>query len=112
MFGRKVEPVPAELTQGLGLLKEKLLVMASYAEAAVNRAVKALIRRDDDLASRTSAEDDLIDRLEVEVDELALRLLAGRPASVELRFVAMSMKIANNLERVGDEATTISRRVV
>jgi len=104
--------VPGDLSVELAPLKEKLLLMAGYAEAAVNRAVKALVRRDDDLASRTSEEDDRIDRLEVEVDELALRLLAMRPNPAALRFITMAMKIANNLERVGDEATTISRRVV
>jgi len=105
-------PVPGETSVQLALLKEKLLMMASYAEAAVNRSVKALARRDDDLAARTSEEDDLIDRLEVEVDELALQLLETRPGPRELRFITMAMKIANNLERVGDEATTISRRVL
>lgn len=104
--------VPSESATELAALKEKLLVMASYAEAAVNRAVKALIRRDDDLARQTREEDDLIDGLEVEIDDLALRLLARKPAALELRFVTMAMKISNNLERVGDEATTISRRVL
>jgi phosphate transport system protein len=96
----------------LAALKEKLLSMASYAEAAVNRAVKALVRRDDDLARRTREEDDLIDRLEIEIDENALRLLARKPSAPELRLVTMAMKISRNLERVGDEATTISRRVL
>lgn len=91
-------------------LKEKLLIMASQAEGAVNRAVRALVRRDDDLALRTRDDDQLIDRLEMEIDEEALRLLGGRPPMDELRRVVMAMKIAHNLERVGDEATTISRR--
>jgi phosphate transport system protein len=104
--------VPAEPATELASLKEKLLLMASYAEAAVNRAVKALMRRDDDLARRTREEDDLIDSLELEVDELSLQLLERRPDPENLRFVTMAMKIANNLERVGDEATTISRRVL
>jgi phosphate transport system protein len=108
----KVNAVPAESATELAALKEKLVVMASYAEVAVNRAVKALIRRDDDLARRTREEDDLIDGLELEIDELALRLLGRRPAGLDLRFVTMAMKISNNLERVGDEATTISRRVL
>ena len=86
--------------------------MASYAEAAVNRSIKALMRRDDDLARETHQGDDLIDRLEIEIDELALSLLARRPASFELRLIAVAMKISHNLERVGDEATTISRRVI
>lgn len=104
--------VPVDFETEVAALKENLLVMAGYAEAAVNRAVKALIRRDDDLARRTREEDDVIDALEVEIDDLALRLLACRPRPLELRLIAMAMKISNNLERVGDEATTISRRVI
>jgi len=108
----KVTAVPAESASELSVLKEKLLVMAGYAETAVNRAVKALIRRDDDMARRTREEDDLIDALELEIDRIALRLLEKRPAGIDLRFIAMAMKISSNLERVGDEATTISRRVL
>jgi phosphate transport system protein len=104
--------VPAEVTSELAELKEKLLTMAGYAETAVNRSVKALMRRDDELARRTHDEDDLIDQLEVEIDDAALRLLERRSAPSELRFITTAMKIARNLERVGDEATTISRRVV
>jgi phosphate transport system protein len=104
--------VAVESTSEVALLKERLLVMASYAEAAVNRAVKALMRRDDDLARRTREDDVLIDELEVEVDSIAHRLLSCRPGSLELRFITTAMKIAANLERVGDEATTISRRVL
>jgi len=97
-----------ELTQ----LKEKLLTMASHAEQAVVHAVKALMRRDDDLARRTREEDGLIDRLEMEIDDLALRLLAQSLPPLELRLITTAMKIAHDLERVGDEATTISRRVL
>ncbi|MEY2409193.1 MAG: phosphate transport system protein [Verrucomicrobiota bacterium] len=98
--------------KALAGLKEKLLIMASYAEAAVNRAVKALVRRDDDLARRTKEEDDRIDALEKEIDDDALRLLVKAPSAFHLRFITTAMKIAQNLERVGDEATTISRRVI
>lgn len=96
----------------LATLKDKLLTMASRAEAAVNRAVRALVRRDDDLARRTREEDDAIDRLEIEIDGDALGLLLLKPGLPQLRFVTMAMKISHNLERVGDEATTISRRVL
>ncbi len=84
--------------------------MASHAETAVNRSVKALIRRDDDLAQRTKDEDSVIDRFEIEIDETALRLLASQPSPDELRMITLAMKISHDLERVGDEATTISRR--
>ena len=107
-----LSPVPADQPGEFAVLKEKLLLMASYAESAVDRAVKALVRRDDDLARLIREEDELIDQLEMQIDQIALRLLAARPNPLELRFVTMAMKIANNLERVGDEATTISRRVL
>ena len=94
----------------LAALKEKLLIMASHAEAAVNRSVKALMRRDDDLARRTKDDDSVIDRFEMEIDETALQLLAAQPSPDELRLITLAMKISHDLERVGDEATTISRR--
>lgn len=93
-------------------LKEKLLLMASHAEAAVNRSVKALVRRDDDLARQTKEEDNIIDTLEKEIDEDCLKLLAFKPTALELRMITMAMKITHDLERVGDEATTISRRTI
>src|SRR5688572_11027200 len=91
-----VKPVPAEFENQLATLKEKLLTMASHAEAAVNRAIKALIRRDDDLARRTKEEDSVIDRLEMEIDEGALALLCQKPGPFELRLITMAMKIAHD----------------
>lgn len=101
-----------QFEQQLAGLKEKLLLMASHAEAAVNRSVKALVRRDDELARRTKEEDNVIDTLEKEIDEDCLKLLAFKPAPLDLRMITMAMKIAHDLERVGDEATTISRRTI
>jgi phosphate transport system protein len=97
--------------QELGGLKEKLLTMASHAESSVGKAIQALGRRDYDLALRVQAEDAVIDRFEVEVDDLALRLLARAPQASDLRLITVAMKISQNLERVGDETTTIARRV-
>jgi phosphate transport system protein len=94
----------------LSVLKEKLLIMASRVEAAVNRAIKALIKRDDNLARQTKREDTVIDTMQMEIDRDALTLLEAGAHGLNLRFVTMAMKIANDLERVGDEATTISRR--
>src|SRR5438034_1674271 len=84
--------------------------MASHAEAAVNRAIKALLRRDDDLARRTKEDDCIIDQLEMDIDDSAIKLLAQQPTLLDLRLITMAMKISRDLERVGDEATTISRR--
>jgi phosphate transport system protein len=93
-------------------LKQKLLGMASYAEAAVQRAIKALVDRDEDLARRVQKDDSILDQLEIEVDELAIYLLAKAPLASDLRFITIAMKISHDLERVGDEATTISRRAI
>src|SRR5262245_9147005 len=94
----------------LGELKERLLLMASHANAAVKNAVKALVDRDDDLARKVIEDDDRLDRFEVEIDEMAIILLSRAPLATDLRLITVAMKISHDLERVGDEATTISRR--
>lgn len=94
----------------LGELKQKLLTMASHAETAVNEAMRALSERDYDLALRVKDSDEVLDRFEIEIDEMAIRLLAKAPLASDLRFVTVAMKISQNLERVGDEATKIAKR--
>ncbi len=91
-------------------LKEKLLTMASHAEQAVNDAVAALVNRDRELALRVQANDEILDRFEVEIDEAAITLLARAPLASDLRLVTVAMKISQNLERAGDEATKIAKR--
>jgi len=91
-------------------LKQKLLTMASHAETAVNEALRALIDRDYELALRVKASDNVIDQLEVEIDDMAIHLLAKAPLASDLRLVTVAMKISQNLERVGDEATKIAKR--
>jgi phosphate transport system protein len=91
-------------------LKQKLLMMASHAETAVNQAVQALIQRDSDLAQQVREDDRIIDQFEVEIDELAIHLLSKAPLASDLRLVTVAMKISQNLERVGDEATKIAKR--
>jgi phosphate transport system protein len=98
--------------QELASLKEKLLTMASFAEAAVNKAVKALVERDDDLARQVKEQDSTLDRLEIEIDDMGIILLSKAPLASDLRLITVAMKISHDLERVGDEATTIARRSV
>ena len=95
---------------GIANLRQKLLVMASHTEKSVNDAVQALARRDHDLALRVKANDDVIDRCEVEIDELAIQLLTKAPLATNLRLVTVAMKIAQDLERIGDEASKIAKR--
>ena len=93
-------------------LKKKLLVMAANAETSVTRAIKAFTDRDDDLARRVKQDDSILDEFEKEIDELAINLLSKAPLASELRLITVAMKVSHDLERVGDEATTISRRVI
>ena len=91
-------------------LRQKLLVMASRAETAVNQSVEALMQRDYDLALQVKTDDDIIDRFEIEIDEMAILLLTKAPLASNLRLVTVAMKISQNLERIGDEATKIAKR--
>ena len=92
-------------------LKNRLLTMASHAETAVTTAVKALVERDDSLAQKVEEDDAILDQFEIEIDEMAINLLAKAPLASDLRLITVAMKISQNLERVGDEATKIARRV-
>jgi phosphate transport system protein len=94
----------------LNELKQKLLAMASHAETAVNQAVEALVERDYALAIRIKENDKVIDQFEMEIDDLAIHLLAKAPLASDLRLITIAMKISQNLERVGDEATKIAKR--
>jgi phosphate transport system protein len=96
--------------QELSGLKNKLLTMASHAESAVTNAVKALVDRNEDLATKVEQDDEILDQFEIEIDEMAIALLSKAPLASDLRLITVAMKISQNLERVGDEATKISRR--
>jgi len=95
---------------GIENLRQKLLLMASRAETAVNESVQALMQRDHDLALKVRQDDNAIDQFEIEIDELAIQLLTKAPLASNLRLVTVAMKISQNLERIGDEATKIAKR--
>ncbi|MBL9200112.1 MAG: phosphate signaling complex protein PhoU [Opitutaceae bacterium] len=96
----------------LAKLKESLLAMASHAESSVSRAIRALVERDDAIARQVEEDDNVLDQFEIEIDDTAIHLLAKAPLATELRLITVAMKISHNLERVGDEATTIARRAL
>ena len=93
-------------------LKESLLAMASHAESSVTRAIRALVERDDQLAQSVIDDDNIIDQFEVDIDDIAIHLLAKAPVATDLRLTTVAMKISQNLERVGDSAVTIARRAI
>jgi phosphate transport system protein len=98
--------------QELATLKQRLVVMASHAETAMHLAVRALLEREDALAERVKEDDNILDTFEIELDDLALNLLGKAPMATDLRLVTVAMKISQNLERVGDEATKIAKRAL
>ncbi len=94
----------------LSQVKVRLLTMSSEAEAAVQLAVEALLERSAEKAERVIKGDRVIDRMEVEVEEQCLNLLAlQQPMAKDLRLLVASIKIANDLERVGDHAVNIAQ---
>jgi len=93
-------------------LKEKILRVGTLVEEAISKAITALINKDTALAQRVIASDEEIDRMEVEVEEECLKILAlYQPVAADLRFVVAVLKINNDLERMGDLARNIAKRV-
>ena len=93
-------------------LKQKILLLGTLVEEAISKSITALINRDASLAQRVMANDDEIDRMEVEVEEECLKMLAlYQPVAADLRFVVAALKINNDLERMGDLAKNIAKRV-
>jgi phosphate transport system protein len=98
--------------QSLEELKEQLLVMAGLAEQSIQRAIEAYRVRDLSICNLVSISELAINRLEREIDQAALDLLAmEQPMAIDLRFILSVIKINADLERVGDAAKGISDRV-
>lgn len=98
--------------QSLDELKEKLLVMAGMAEQAIQRSIEAYRTRDLSICELVLRSEPAINRLEREIDQMALDLLAmEQPMAIDLRFILSVIRINADLERVGDQAVNIAVRV-
>ena len=112
-----MSPRPADTTPGfrhfhdqLATLKQRLLDMSARAEELVELAVDSLLSRDKGKADTVIQGDHEIDTLEIEVETLAVELLAlQQPMARDLRFVISAIKISSDLERVGDHAVNIAQ---
>jgi phosphate transport system protein len=94
------------------LLKQKILEVGGLVEEAIANAISAMLNRDGKLAQRVIGDDTAIDQMEVEVEEDCLKILAlYQPVAADLRFVVAILKINNDLERIGDLARNIAKRV-
>ena len=96
----------------IGTLRGHIAEMGGRAEAAITRAMEALVKRNLDLARQVIEDDKAIDRLETEVEKLAVRIIALRaPMADDLRDVVAALKIAAVLERIGDYGKNIAKRL-
>lgn len=92
-------------------LRERLLTLGGLVEQAITSSVRALSERDTKLAEQVIEEDRRINRLELEIDDLCIRMLALRqPAASDLRFVTLALKVVTDMERIGDLAVNVAHR--
>src|SRR5256886_8905582 len=97
--------------EALASLRNNVLMMAGLAERSLDRAIKGLLQRDDDLCANAIADDEEIDQLEKQIDKDGVDLLLRfQPVASDLRRVVSAMKLSPNIERVADQATNIARR--
>jgi phosphate transport system protein len=97
----------------LETFRSHLMLMGELSIRQVRDSLKALVEADAALAKRVIEADDEIDRLEMEIDDEAIRYMNLRsPVATELRLVIVGMKASHDLERVGDECTTIAKRAI
>jgi len=104
--------MPHHIERQIEQLKDRILRVGTLVEEAISKSITALINRDVHIAQRVMASDEEIDRMEVEVEEECLKILAlYQPVAADLRFVVAVLKINNDLERMGDLAKNIAKRV-
>ena len=97
--------------EALTALRKDLLMMAGLAERSLDRAIKGMLQRDDDLCANAIADDEEIDQLEKQIDKDGFEiLLRFQPVASDLRRVISTIKLSPNIERVGDQATNIAKR--
>ena len=103
--------IASAFDRDLEAIQARIMKMGGLVEAAIMESARALETRDEELAQKVRAEDKAIDGLEELINEEAARVIAIRaPAAVDLRVVLSVMKIAGNLERIGDYAKNIAKR--
>lgn len=101
-----------QFSEELQILKADILKMGGVVEEMIRDVMEAHQERDSDLAEKVMGRDKEVDKLEMSIDALCLKLLAlWHPAASDLRFVTIGLRIATDLERMGDLAENIARQV-
>src|SRR6267142_4867583 len=97
----------------LSHLRTAILEMGGLVEDQIAQAIRALVERDEKLARVTIDRDHTVNRLDVEIDDLCIKLLALRqPAARDLRLITTGLKITTDLERIGDIAVNLCERAL
>jgi phosphate transport system protein len=108
--------VPLQLRhfdQELEQLKSKLLAMSALVESSVYRSITAAVEKDRALAAEVLHNEARVNRMEIEIDDQAISLLAlQQPMAGDLRLITSAIKINNDLERMGDLAVNIAQRAL
>jgi phosphate transport system protein len=100
-----------DFDQAISALRNEVLTMAAKARHNLERAIRALLERNVELANAVIADDDEVDECERKIDQLGMDILVRfHPVATDLRLVVSSMKISMNLERIADHATNIAKR--
>lgn len=96
--------------ENYSMLKHKMGEMGHLVQQVVSSSITAFNDNNLALAKQTVQDDEYVDRLEVEIDELVLKLLAlQQPMAIDLRFLITALKINNDLERMGDQAVNVAQ---
>jgi phosphate transport system protein len=105
--------MPMDLIHELIEVRRSILSMAASVERQVERALAALVNRDVAMARIVQAGDEEINHLELDIENECLRIFAlTHPVAGDLRFVLAVLRINSNLERIGDKAKTIAKRII
>ncbi len=103
--------MPVHLQREIENLKKNLMTLGAMVEKAVREATLSIETRDCDMAQKTIQNDPEIDRMEVDIEEDCLKILAlHQPVAIDLRFIVAVLKINAELERIGDMAVNIAER--
>ena len=98
------------LDEELGKLKEKILYMGGVAEEMIQIAMKGFVEREDKLCQQVFEKEEIVNRLQMEIDEETVRALAlYQPEASDLRTIMASMKINSEIERVADQAVNVAQ---
>lgn len=101
------------LHQELDKIKNDILNLGMLVEESVKRAIYSIEDTSQDEAQKVIASDDIIDRMEIEIEEECLKVLAlHQPVAIDLRYIVVILKINNELERIGDLASNIAERSI